>query len=307
MLPATASVAADDEREHDDRDDGQEPRERRAGVIGPPRSVSRPARSPASRAARFTSRWISGIRNRSHADAEGQAQARVHARAAAVRPADRHDRVAVAAPADEEDQLHVEHDARDLLAGEDVAGDVAVEALEPALRVLDGADDPQRRERVERLAQRPPPARLRGAHVGAVGLDPGAVRGIGGLERLDRSGSSSGGVAMSASANTMRSPVAWSMPARTAAPLPPWGTVSSSSSPATLGPGADEGRGAVGDPSSTTRTWSRGQLPAGPAVAGVRPAPVQVAEQLVEGRAEPRLLVVGGQHDGQRCAGIAAV
>ena len=56
-------------------------------------------------------------------------------------------RVAVAAAADEEDQLDVEHDARDLLAGEQVAGDVAAEALEAALRVLDRADDPQRRER----------------------------------------------------------------------------------------------------------------------------------------------------------------
>ena len=36
-----------------------------------------------------------------------------------------------------------------------------------------------------------------------------------------------------------------------------------------------------------------------------RPAPVQVAEQLVERGAEPRLLVVGGQDDGQRTGGHA--
>ena len=92
----------------------------------------------------------------------------------------------VAAAADEEDDLDVEHDAGDLLAREHVARDVAPEPLEPALRVLHGADDPQRRQRVERLAQRPPPGGLRGPHVGAVGLDPAAVGGVGGLEGVDQ-------------------------------------------------------------------------------------------------------------------------
>ena len=53
----------------------------------------------------------------------------------------------VAAPAGEVDQLDVEHDAGDLLAREQVVRRVAREALEPALRVLDRPDDPDRRER----------------------------------------------------------------------------------------------------------------------------------------------------------------
>ena len=140
--------------------------------------------SEARALARFTSRWMSGIRNRSHATrmARPRPGCMREPRRSAQRIGTTTERVAAAA--DEEDELDVEHDARDLLAGEDVAGDLAVEALEPALRVLDGADDPQRGERVERLAQQPPPAGLRGAHVGAVGLDARAVGGVGRLERL---------------------------------------------------------------------------------------------------------------------------
>ena len=59
------------------------------------------------------------------------------------------------------------------------------EALEPALRVLDRADHPDRRELVERLAEHPPVPRLALAHVGAVRLDPAAERDVGRRERID--------------------------------------------------------------------------------------------------------------------------
>src|SRR3954452_7072157 len=69
-------------------------------------------------------------------DADREAHGRTHARPAAVRPLHGHDRVPVAAPAGEVDHLDVEHDARDLLAREQVPGDVPAEPLEPALGVL---------------------------------------------------------------------------------------------------------------------------------------------------------------------------
>src|SRR6266550_7617167 len=65
----------------------------------------------------------------------------------------------------------------------------------------------------------------------------------------------SGGVAMSASANRIRSVVAWSMPTRTAAPLPPCGTLIRASSVS----GRARTMSAVASvlPSSTTRTSTR--------------------------------------------------
>ena len=143
-------VARDGERqrdpagEHEDRDQRQQPRERRPD---PRRSCRATRRQPAGwsvdrAAARRTSRWTSGIRNRS------QATRIASRRPGCIREPRRsaqrigHDRVPVAAPADEVDHLHVEHDARDLLAGEHVARDVPPEALEPALGVLDRARPP---------------------------------------------------------------------------------------------------------------------------------------------------------------------
>ncbi len=105
---------------------------------------------------------------------------------------------------------------------------------------------------------------------------------------------------MSASANTTRSPRAASIPARTAAPLPPCGTVSSSSSPdPTSGRARTSATVPSVLPSSTTRTWiSPGSASApGRPSRSVLPAAVEVAEQLVQGRAQPRLLVVGGKDD----------
>src|SRR4051794_26717630 len=104
-------------------------------------------------------------------DANGEPRPGSHPRPEAVSPADRDDRDAVAAPPREEDDLDVEDDARDLLPTEQVVSGGAGEALEPALRVLDGADYPGGREDVEGLAEEPPVARLAGSHVGTVGLD----------------------------------------------------------------------------------------------------------------------------------------
>ena len=123
-------------------------------------------------------RWMSGIRRRSQATRSGQARAGAHPRAALVVPADRHDRDPVAAPPSEVDQLDVEDDARDLLAREQVVRGRPREALEPALRVLHRADDPDRREGMEDLAQQAPVARLGRAHVRAVGLDPRTERDV---------------------------------------------------------------------------------------------------------------------------------
>ena len=108
-----------------------------------------------------TRRWTSGMRKRSHATRMARPNRATHPRAALVGPADRDDGERVAALAGQEDQFDVEHDARDLLAREQVVGDVAPEALEAALRVLDRADDPDRGEEVERLPEQPPVRRLR--------------------------------------------------------------------------------------------------------------------------------------------------
>ena len=202
--------------------------------------------------------------------ADGQAQARVHAGAAAVRPADGHHGVPVAAPPDEVDDLDVEHDAGDHLASEDVARNLPVEALEPALRVLDRAHHPDGSQQVEGLAQGAPPGRLGLAHVG---LPSGWIRlpyaASASRSGITSSASSSGGVAMSASANTTRSPRAASIPARTAAPLPPCGTARSSISPEAISARART-RSAVPSvlPSSTTSTW----ISAGSACAPGRPS-----------------------------------
>ncbi len=78
----------------------------------------------------------------------------------------------VAAPAREVDELDVEHDRGDLLSREQVLRGLAREALEPALGVLDVADDPDRREKVEHArparagrpaASRACPSRLAGS------------------------------------------------------------------------------------------------------------------------------------------------
>src|SRR3954447_11761570 len=94
---------------------------------------------------------------------EGEARARAHPRTPPVVPADRHDRQAVPASASEIDDLDIEHDAGDLLAREEIVRCSPRESLEAALRVAHGADDPDRREDVERLAEEPPIAGLRGA------------------------------------------------------------------------------------------------------------------------------------------------
>ena len=181
---------------------------------------------------------------------------------------DRHDRQPVAAPPGEVDQLDVEDDARDPLRREQVVRGVAREPLEPALGVLDRADHPDRGEGVEHLAEQPPLGRAGSAHVGAVRLDPAAQRDVGGRRAPRRAaGSWSGGVAMSASANTTSSLSAASMPARTAAPLPPCGdaqqptgraTARSTASRIPGGLARDRTRSAVPSvlPSSTTRTRS---------------------------------------------------
>ena len=74
-----------------------------------------------------------------------------------------------------------------------------------------------------------------------------------------------------------------------------------------LGPGADEVGGAVGaavvDDEDLDRLRELARARVVPRGRG--PAPMQVAEQLVEGRAEPLLLVVGGQDDGQGAGGHA--
>ena len=168
---------------------------------------------------------MSGIRKRSQATRTARPGPGAHPRAAPVVPADRDDRHRVAATAGQVDELDVEDDARDPLPREEVVRRGPREALEPALRVLDGADDPDRGQHVEDLAEQPPVRRLGRAHVAAVGLDPRSERDVVVLRaRPPCSGSWSGGVAMSASAKTIRSEVAASIPLRTAAPLPPCGT-----------------------------------------------------------------------------------
>ena len=121
------------------------------------------------------------------------------------------------------------------------------------------------------------------------------------------SGSWSGGVAMSASANTIRSEVAASIPLRTAAPLPPCGTDRSRSrgvaSSGTCASGArrhERGRGigaAVVDDQDLDPLGEAGR--AGRPVPRALAAAPQVAEQLVERRADAGLLVEGRQDDGQ--------
>ena len=109
---------------------------------------------------------------------------------------------------------------------------------------------------------------------------------------------------MSASVNTTRSAVAASTPALTAAPLPACGRrrtrrrgAASVRAGLRLRTGLHERGGLVREPSSTTSTShgpsSSEDRPPGPR----RARAPQPAEQLVERRAEPLRLVVGGQHD----------
>ena len=162
--------------------------------------------------------------------------------------------------------------------------------LEAALRVLDRPDDPQGREQVERLAEQAPvpwlasrACRSRRAGSASRGRrrDPSRA--------ATSSGIWSGGVAMSASAKMTRSPVAASMPARTAAPLPPCATrrtrrvTPAGSRPARLRPRLDHGdrrrccrRRRPGPRSLSGRPAAPG-APSRPVVAAA-----QVPEQLVE-------------------------
>ena len=68
-----------------------------------------------------------------------------------------------------------------------------------------------------------------------------------------------------------------------------------------LGPGPDQGGRPVGRPvvhdQDVNRVWQR--VRSRPAVTGQFATAVQVAEELVEGRTEPGLLVVGRQDDGE--------
>ena len=91
----------------------------------------------------------------------------------------------IAATAGEVDELHIEHDARDALALEQVVGRLALEALEPALGVLDRADHPDRGDEVEHLAEQPPIRGLALAHVRPVRLDPRSERDLVVVERGD--------------------------------------------------------------------------------------------------------------------------
>ena len=185
-------------------------------------------------------------------DGQGQAGPRPHARATPVRPADGDDGDPVAAPAGEVDELHVEHDAADLLGLEQVVGRRSPEALEPALGVLDRARRPRPRPAggtaCRARAGRPAGSSRMSEPSGWI-REPSATSCCASASMS--SGSWSGGVAMSASVKTMRSASAASIPARTAAPLPPCGTVSSRrvvpAGPPTVGLGArqDEGAGAV--------------------------------------------------------------
>ena len=256
-----------------------------------------------------TRRWISGMRNRSYTTPQCQARADAHARAALVRPLHGHDGDRVATLAREVNDLGVEDDARDLLAREQVVRGLAREALEAALRVGHGTRDPGTSEGVEHPAQQPAVEGLARAPVGAVGLDAAAQRDVVVGQRIGSSGSWSGGVAMSESAKTTRSP--WRVEharlhgralARVRSRLmrvagrrvrrrwPPGGPATMSAVSSVL-------------PSSTTRTSTRPMSLAG----GRRRAParpLQISEQLVERRADARRFVVGGQH--QRDARLGA-
>ena len=213
----------------------------------------------------------------------------------------------IAAPPGEMDDLGVEDDAGDLLALEEVAPDLAAKALEAALRVGHGAGDPGSGERRGRRCRA---ARRWSGWLARRSVPSGWTRLPSATSWSARasvsSGSWSGGVAMSASAKMTRSPVAASMPACTAAPLPACGrrrTRRLGGVPSARGwaSGRASTMAAVSSalPSSTTSTSHGSQLVRRAAALPGRAAPLQVAEQLVERRADPLRLVVGGQHDGQ--------
>ena len=118
------------------------------------------------------------------------------------------------------------------------------------------------------------------------------------------SGIWSGGVAMSASAKTIRSPSAASMPARTAAPLPAVRDPEHVQSHVAdgsrrLGSRLDDGdglvRAAVVDDEDVDLLREVGR-PGRPVARLVGPA-AEVAEQLVERRADPFGLVEGGEDE----------
>ena len=216
-----------------------------------------PAHPSAGFVARPIRRWISGIRNRSQATrAARPGRARIREpRRSAQGPARRR---SVSPPAREVDQLDVEDDARDPLPAEQVVGGRAAEALESALGVLDRADDPQRRQHMEGLAEQAPVARLTLPHVRAIGLDPLPSATSGSPSAATSGSSRSGGVAMSASAKTTRSVDRGEHPSPNRGALAAMGdgTGPESRRPPARRPPAGPDHSAVPSvlPSSTTRT-----------------------------------------------------
>jgi hypothetical protein len=94
-----------------------------------------------------------------------------HPRAAAIRPANWYNGDPQALPTREIDQFDVKHDARNALSPEHVCCGQSAKALEPALRVLNRPDDPNRGQGVERLSQHSAIPGLSLPHIRAIGLD----------------------------------------------------------------------------------------------------------------------------------------
>ena len=194
-------------------------------------------------------------------------------------------------------------------------GGLAGEALEPALGVLDRADDPERGEQVERLAEQPPVERL-GARA-----CPGRRAGSGCRarrrgRRAPRRGAGSGRAASPCRRRRRRRGRSRRRASRPGRPRPcrraarsmrrqQAGRRTRRPSPPPGGPG----RSRPCRPCCRRRRRGPGCRPAaGTSPArrrGLLAAPPQVAEQLVERRSDPFRLVVGGQHDRQG-AGIHA-
>ena len=194
-----------------------------------------------------------------------------------------------------------------LLAGEHVAGDLAPEALEPALRVLDGADDPDRGQQRGTSCPAPAASRLRRPHVRAVRLDPGCRRRRRRLERVDE--------------QRRARRAAWPCRRRRTRRRRRWRRACRPDGRALAAVGDGQELELAGEPSPGAPGRARAvpSAPAvvddedvdrvrqpsapGAAVAARSPRRCEVAEQLVERRAEPRLLVVGGQDDCERPGG----
>ncbi len=103
---------------------------------------------------------------------------------------------------------------------------------------------------------------------------------------------------MSASVKTTRSPAAASIPARTAAPLPPCATVMTcNATPAREPAASGSNRDQVGRRRPCCRRRRRGPRSGRPATH--RRSSIEVAEELVERRPDPFGFVVGGQDDAQ--------